>query len=991
MYEEVRQMMGTMLSKVKEEDKTDRAEAQRRILRGAFAHQSNAVLGAPLAAFLTRRQSRFMFSHKTAFCPLRDICAILDDEEVAASVRFHNDIPFLQNGALDYICRPVELEGISVFEFFRKWEVVRVTEYNEDDVLRFDQTHRDHPAYIKDHRGGKRCIQGVRMRTIPKLLKVYTYDFPDTDLFGGNIMDDGIEINAHMESYARLANTLFVPFRKKSDIQDVESYTNKFRNAVNDGLINDEALSFLQNIQDVKINSFRCNTVADELQRCTEAYVPPTDELLRRRMDDDLNEEEEDDETGPQLDAYLAALNSDIQPAVEQHDVDPVTMIPKKHNMETILEKGSHAGGFEHIAAMKPVAASNDATEQLVIEGTNGMDGNIDTDDNGTNIPNNPKPSIRELTTVAMTHTTRRQRSFADITKTANTTVIEANGSAASIIEWARAANLDREQRRAFEIIVASFVLTFYKDASIQPETIPGYSGRFRKLKRDLERLAETRKRRPHSLVCFLHGPGGSGKSTAIELVMLYAKEYCDKLPGYSFTERTIVVTAMSGVAATLIRGDTLHRSVYLNQVHDLTHEQIEIWEETRLLLVDEISFANKTDYEDLHRRLRVLKQRIGERYGGLDIVFSGDLRQLEPVGDYKKAIYKKNCSEFRDWMNCYIELRGLHRFKNDLEWGRLLERMRDGKISQDDIALINTRVVSEEQDLPDNIRYATYNNRDRDSINTAVFRKHCREEFIATGDTKSAVAIYSDGVTVRDGSKKYVNLRNCMPYWTNCGEDDVKMPRGKGRFDPVLRIYRGCRVMLPTNRCVSAGQANGTMATVEKVVLKPGASVTETIMDDNIPLRAVTASNVGYVQLRHADTRIIPTEFRLAAEQHSFRANISTPWSQRKKHESTCLLSMRAMQIPFIINNATTGHKLQGAGVETLFVHEWHYGTNWPYVMLSRVTTMKGLYLRMPLSDELSKYEMPKRLEGLLKFFREERSPSYWADDEYDDLFDLN
>ena len=37
----------------------------------------------------------------------------------------------------------------------------------------------------------------------------------------------------------------------------------------------------------------------------------------------------------------------------------------------------------------------------------------------------------------------------------------------------------------------------------------------------------------------------------------------------------------------------------------------------------------------------------------------------------------------------------------------------------------------------------------------------------------------------------------------------------------------------------------------------------------------------------------------------------------------------MKATQLPIIVNNATTGHKLQGSGVDTLFVHNWSYVTN--------------------------------------------------------------
>ena len=54
-------------------------------------------------------------------------------------------------------------------------------------------------------------------------------------------------------------------------------------------------------------------------------------------------------------------------------------------------------------------------------------------------------------------------------------------------------------------------------------------------------------------LIALLHGPGGSGKSMVINAVQTYAKSYCESI-GHQFTNHTIIVTAMSGVAATLLK-----------------------------------------------------------------------------------------------------------------------------------------------------------------------------------------------------------------------------------------------------------------------------------------------------------------------------------------------------------------------------------------------------------------------------------------------------
>ena len=95
----------------------------------------------------------------------------------------------------------------------------------------------------------------------------------------------------------------------------------------------------------------------------------------------------------------------------------------------------------------------------------------------------------------------------------------------------------------------------------------------------------------------------------------------------------------------------------------------------------------------------------------------------------------------------------------------------------------------------------------------------------------------------------------------------------------------------------------------------------------------------------------------------------------------------MKAKQLPLLINNATTGHKLQGSGVDTLFVHSWSNVTNWVYVMLSRVKTHKGLFCRQELGKDLRRFAVPEGLRKMLNKFERLR-PTYWSQDEYEELF---
>jgi PIF1-like helicase len=52
---------------------------------------------------------------------------------------------------------------------------------------------------------------------------------------------------------------------------------------------------------------------------------------------------------------------------------------------------------------------------------------------------------------------------------------------------------------------------------------------------------------------------------------------------------------------------------------------------EDKLLIIDEISFATNFNIRKINEHLMLLKDTIAP-FGGINIVFAGDLRQLEPI-----------------------------------------------------------------------------------------------------------------------------------------------------------------------------------------------------------------------------------------------------------------------------------------------------------------------------------------------------------------------
>ena len=84
-------------------------------------------------------------------------------------------------------------------------------------------------------------------------------------------------------------------------------------------------------------------------------------------------------------------------------------------------------------------------------------------------------------------------------------------------------------------------------------------------------------------------------------------------------------------------------------------------------------------------------------------------------------------------------------------------------------------------------------------------------------------------------------------------------------------------------------------------------------------------------------------------------------------------MVKKKATQLPAISNQATTGHKLQGASINQLFVNNWNYTTNWPYIVLSQLHSSKVLYLHNKLSMDLTKYAMPWELQKMIQRLEKE------------------
>lgn len=127
----------------------------------------------------------------------------------------------------------------------------------------------------------------------------------------------------------------------------------------------------------------------------------------------------------------------------------------------------------------------------------------------------------------------------------------------------------------------------------------------------------------------FLTGKAGTGKSTLI-------REYMRR------TQRNVVVTAPTGIAALNVDGYTLHRLFSIHP-HHTGFEDIRsgryypgrfasVIKNLETLIIDEASMVRADLFDKVALALQRYGPRPGEPFGGVQIVLVGDLLQLPPV-----------------------------------------------------------------------------------------------------------------------------------------------------------------------------------------------------------------------------------------------------------------------------------------------------------------------------------------------------------------------
>lgn len=200
----------------------------------------------------------------------------------------------------------------------------------------------------------------------------------------------------------------------------------------------------------------------------------------------------------------------------------------------------------------------------------------------------------------------------------------------------------------------------------------------------------------------FLTGKAGTGKTT-----------FLHKLK--KDTKKQMAIVAPTGVAAINAGGTTMHSFFQLPftpfiPTTEGRKELIEkikmqgfrrkVIQELELLVIDEISMVRADVLDAVDTILRHVRYKHNEAFGGVQVIFIGDMFQLSPVAQdeewrilskFYKSPYFFHSQVIAQQQPVYIELDKIFRQTN-ADFIQVLNEVRNNKLSQNGLALLQSR-----------------------------------------------------------------------------------------------------------------------------------------------------------------------------------------------------------------------------------------------------------------------------------------------------------
>ena len=311
-------------------------------------------------------------------------------------------------------------------------------------------------------------------------------------------------------------------------------------------------------------------------------------------------------------------------------------------------------------------------------------------------------------------------------------------------------------------------------------------------------------------------GSAGSGKSRTIDIVREFIQLIMQQ-PGDDPDCPHVLLCAPTGSAAVNINGSTLHSTfgfTFGNEHYSLPDKKRDskrsFFKNVKFLLIDEISMVRADQLYQLDLRLREVTMRPNQLFGGISVYFFGDILQLRPVMgryiwcqpqhlDYLQAfLVQSHWEQFR-----VISLLENHRQSEDALYADILNRIRTGEHTEDDLNVLENRVRPEgHPDLKGALVIA------------------CKHVDVNRHNTICLSELNTELITIKSVNS-HANLRNFKQKI-----DKKKLTIGPTPYLETLYLKVGSRVMLTINLDVKDGLCNGSIGTLMAAVKDENGAV---------------------------------------------------------------------------------------------------------------------------------------------------------------------
>ena len=373
-------------------------------------------------------------------------------------------------------------------------------------------------------------------------------------------------------------------------------------------------------------------------------------------------------------------------------------------------------------------------------------------------------------------------------------------------------------------------------------------------------------------------------------------------------------------------------------------------------VIVDEISMVKSDMLYQLDFRLQEIMQN-QKPFGGISLFVFGDLMQLKPVmGNF---IFEKphqkdyemlhRCNPRWKMFKCII-LEKNHRQGKDKGYAELLNRLRIGEETEEDIETLNSRIRREKhEDIQSADLFIGAKRKDCYKINQHhIFKK-------------------IEGEVIKITSINY--QQNQKEFKPRINEKDETI--GNTKFQYRLLLKRGAKVMIIHNIETIDGLTNGQFGILKEVTYKEDEKTVDKLI---IQLRNSRAGEMN--RQRHP---LLASRYPgcVIIDRVSFQYSIC---NSSGDVGSTATL----IQFPVSLAHAVTAHKVQGQSIQHPLTVVMDINSTFEpaqsYVMLSRIQRLEQLYILnalQPAKLKISRIAL-KELERL-QSISENENPSLW------------